>query len=427
MKDRNSSDDTVSLNETYPSSTPADPDASLGPPQEPNHGSASGSTITAATSLHIRNLCLTSPAQHPLRQDMSRSKPIWRIAIMPDLPDDEAQIYLPQGDLTQSDERHMGAPIILYEKTTRTLESRGRRFPIFRYYLSGEPNTLLERMAVAQLIFQGLWVLPIQQVIEEEKGNTGEGLPFNDGSFSYGGQPYRVEVTGTYPQYPSGANLREMYGRASSKTAAFKPQVAPRLECLTCQDTRDIYVRTVDDPVPHQADHTWICWFPPGWPGSKFSNEPTARLSPINDSPEFMATAMRDAVSSKAKKLRQNPPAEQVCLVVMAQGFPMPSDKKWVDSVLEEAALFDMVLSVHVDGHIGFIENESFSYESVGQLLKCPLCREEKDHRHKPVFAMIRHQFNEAGTWAIHATTNEQAHMRDKHATWGTIWHEAKM
>ena len=141
---------------------------------------------------------------------MRRSIPVWHTTAVPELPDDEVQVYLPQGDLTQSYERHMGAPIVLYERTTPASDKRGNRFPIFGYYLGGESTPLLERIAIVHLAFQGLWVLPIQQVLEEQKDSTGAGLPFNDGSFSYNGQPHRVEVTGTYPKYPSGKNLKSV-------------------------------------------------------------------------------------------------------------------------------------------------------------------------------------------------------------------------
>ena len=358
---------------------------------------------------------------------MKRSKPIWRKTILPGLPDDEAQIYLPQGSLTQSKERHLDAPVVLYERTTPASDTRGNRFPIFGYYLGGESNPLLERIATAYLIFQGLWVLPVQQVAEEEKDSTGEGLPFNDGSFTYNDQLHRVEVTGAYPRYPSGENLRSLYGRATSKEPTLKPQVAPRIECKTCQDTEDFYIGTVDDPVPHPAHHAWVCWFPAGWPGSEFPYEPTARLSPVDDRPEAMVIAMQDAIRSKADKLRQNPLKEPVCLIVISQGFPIPNDDGWIAAALAEASLFDTVLSVHVDGHVGFMENESFSYEAVGQLVKCPLCPMGIEHEHKPVFTMIRHQFNEAGTWVIYATTNEETHLRNKHATRGEPWYQSKL
>ena len=101
----------------------------------------------------------------------------------------------------------------------------------------------------------------------------------------------------------------------------------------------------------------------------------------------------------------------------------MPENEEYVSPTLEAASHFDMVLSVHVDGHIGFMENESFSYESVGKLLKCPLCNQGEEHPHAPVFAMIRHQFNDEGTWAIHGTTNEEAHMRAKQVVRSTPWH----
>ena len=140
-----------------------------------------------------------------------------------------------------------------------------------------------------------------------------------------------------------------------------------------------------------------------------------------------MATAMQDAIRSKADKLRQSPLEEPVCLIVVSQGFPIPDDDGWIAAVLAEASLFDTVLSVHVDGYIGFMENDFFSYQGVGQFLKCPLCPEDVEHEHKPVFTMIRHQFNEAGTWVIHATTNEKTHRRNKHATWGTAWHQVKL
>ncbi len=329
---------------------------------------------------------------------MKREKPVWRKTTLTGLPDDEAQIYLPQGSLTQSYERHIDAPIVLYERTAQSLDTRGNRSPIFGYYLGGESNPLLERMAVANLIFQGLWVLQVQGVAEEEKDSTGEGLPFNDGQFTFNGQLYRVEVTAAYPRYPSGENLRSVYGRASAKVPTLKPRDAPRIECITCQDTEDVSIATVDGPVPHPVHHAWICWFPAGWPGSEFPNQPTARLSPIDDRPEAMATAMRDAIRSKADKLRQIPLEEPVCLIVISQGFPIPDDGRWIAAALAEASLFDTVLVVHVDGHIGFMENDSFSYQAVGQFVKCPLCPEDMEHEHKPVFTMVRHQFNEAGT-----------------------------
>ena len=357
---------------------------------------------------------------------MDLDKPDWHITALPELPDDEAQIYLPQGDLTQSYERHMGAPIVLHERTAPTSHARGTRFPILGYYLGGESNPLLERIATAHLIFQGLWVLPFHHVVEEDKGTTGEGLPFNDGSFTYNGQSYRVEATGTYPRYPSGKNLREMYGRAASNTAP-KPQKAPRLECLTCQDEQDVYIKTVDDPVPHDTTHDWICWFPAGWPGSNFPQKPTARLSPIDDRPEAMVRAVQAAISSKADKLLQNSFEEPVCLIVISQGFPIPTEVGWTRNVVAEASPFGAVLVVHVDGHIGFMENDSFSYEAVGQFITCPHCREDGAHNHTPVLSIIRHQFNDTGTWAIHATTNEEAHLRNKHITWGTPWHQAKL
>ena len=266
--------------------------------------------------------------------NMNRREQIWHITSKRELPSDEAQIYLPIGDLTQSDERHLGAPIVLFEKATGRQDVLGRRFPIFGYYLSNEPNLLLEKMAMAHLIFQGLWVMPIQEIIEEEKDSTGRGLPFNDGSFTYDGQLHRIEVTGAYPRYSSGANLREMYARASSRPTGVKPQIAPRLECLTCHIIEDVYVGTLNDPVPHYKDHCWTCWFPPGWPGSEFPKEPIARLSPIDDSPKAMSTAINQAISSKANGFRRNPITEPVCLIVMTQGFPIPRDEEWIADVL---------------------------------------------------------------------------------------------
>ena len=357
---------------------------------------------------------------------MRRGRPAWHTTALPELPDDEAQMYLPQGDLTQSYERHIGVPIVLYERTVPTLDARGNRFPILGYYLGGESNPLLERMAIAHLIFQGLWVLPIQQVVEEEKDSTGKGLPFNDGAFTYNDQLYRAEVVGTYPRYPSGKNLRDMYGKAVSKTTP-KPQIAPRLECLTCRSEQEVYVKTVDSPVPHRTDHDWICWFPAGWPGSNFPDQPTVRLPPIDDRPEAMVTAMQAAITSKADKLRQTTLKEPVCLIVISQGFPIPSDDGWIRTIAAHASPFDTVLSVHIDGHIGFMENDSFSYEAVGQLVTCPLCRDDVTHEHRPVLAMIRHQFNDTGTWVIHATTNEETHLRNKQTTRGTLWHQAKL
>lgn len=136
---------------------------------------------------------------------------------------------------------------------------------------------------------------------------------------------------------------------------------------------------------------------------------------------------MRAAMTSKADKLLQTTLQEPVCLIVISQGFPIPSDDGWMRTVAAGASPFHTILSVHVDGHIGFMENESFSYEAVGQLVTCPVCRDGVEHEHKPVLAMIRHQFNDTGTWVIRATTNEETHLRNNRMTWGTPWHQAKL
>ena len=63
---------------------------------------------------------------------MKREKPVWRKTTLMGLPDDEAQIYLPQGGLTQSYERHLDAPVVLYERTAPSLDSRGKQIPDIR-------------------------------------------------------------------------------------------------------------------------------------------------------------------------------------------------------------------------------------------------------------------------------------------------------
>ena len=85
---------------------------------------------------------------------------------------------------------------------------------------------------------------------------------------------------------------------------------------------------------------------------------------------------------------------------------------------------FDMILNVNVDGHIGFMENDSFSYQSVGRLLKCSLCAAKTKHNHTPVYAIIRHQFSHSGTWAIYGTTNHTSYIHARNKTGATRWHE---
>ena len=357
---------------------------------------------------------------------MGRSTNTWGLTTTSQLHDDQAWIYLPQGDLTANFAKHMDAPVVLYQRQSEASDGRGSIYPIWGYYLGGEATALQERIALANLIFQGMWVAPITSIMEEDKDSTGEGLPFNDGSFLYNDQAYRIEITGAYPRYPSGVNLRELYGRASSKLGAVGALLAPRVECLTCDTSQYIYVGRIDDPIPHAVGHTWSCWFPAGWPGSQFPNQPIARLSPLEDGPEAMTAVTRDVVRAKAAKFRNTGLSDPVCLIIITQGFPLSSSVNYLEATMEEASHFDMVLSVHIDGHIGFMENESFSYESVATLLKCPLCNRRRKHRHTSVFTMIRHQFNDAGTWAIHGTTNRKAHLRVRQATWGTPWHHVE-
>ena len=350
-----------------------------------------------------------------------RQRPFFDGFTVADINEDTAVVIIEERGIKEPLlAKHLDTPVILisHDSVEGTLpECR----PAWPYYLGSETSPIAEAIGLSMVTFAGLWQFPFTALTREDKSDTGEGKPFSDGGFHYRDKTYNVEVVRAYPKYKQGHPFMSVYGQATNAPQGRWPPLCPYIKCLTCGKSGSIYVPSTEHRVPHPDDHTWICWFPVDWLKIGFPGQKIVKLSPIAISPESLRRAVSEAIATKcenAKALGLGESDAPTLLVVIAQGFPVPESIEWLKDLPEGASQFAMTLLVIIDGYIGTMENDSFSYQITGTFTRCPDCDDFSTHKHSSVFATVRHRFDQSGGWEIYGTQDgsQAAKMRGQSA-----------